>query len=579
MCPDGKYSLPGADDVGDCNCPNNSISRQNAQYVSECICDSGFYKEFSGLFPLGGWYCRLCQVGEFCFNNTNRTCPVHSTSFGVARSFRDCFCNPGYKNTSVRTELSFCETCPANFYCTGKGSVEACVANALSPSQSQDETRCYCDLGWKGVNNTPCVACQSPTFCYAGLQATCPEGTFSPPLAWDRLNCSCIPGRWGPPGGPCILCSAGKYNLFPGCRACSTTTDVDCELCAVGTASTMLGRNSTCDVCGAGTYSFPANTRGAQTCEPCGSGLAAPPGSGACTACGNGFFAAAGFSACVACSAGTFGAGFVSSCQTCAAGTFSGAGASTCVHCQAGTFSSATGATSVATCVDCQAGTYAPHRASACTNCPANSWASTPQSSRCTANTGFYNLDDSLRAYYPFNQGDFLRDITGMTGNLVASPNSPTQIVDGPFGSTSYSAWLDGNAKQFFTLPSLTLPNSMSICSWFWVSASITRRHNRVFDFSLWTANEQILVAIDGTSDNLRTSTHKGFQLLSGSQQTWAGGAEHSRWRHVCLTLSGTSGNFWLDNTPKPFSMSDTRNVDTLLVQNYIGRSSFWQSN
>jgi len=121
---------------------------------------------------------------------------VHSTSLGVARSIQDCFCEAGYKNVTIdRDQSRFCEECPANFYCTGKGSVEACVANALSPSQSQDEGRCYCDLGWKGVNNTPCVACQSPTFCYGGLEGTCPEGTFSPPLAWDRLNCSCLPGR------------------------------------------------------------------------------------------------------------------------------------------------------------------------------------------------------------------------------------------------------------------------------------------------------------------------------------------------------------------------------------------------
>ena len=195
ICPDGKYSLPGSDDLGDCNCPNSSSSRQNARNVQECICDSGFYKEYSGSYPLGGWYCRLCQVGEFCFNNTNRTCPAFSTSFGVAKSFQDCFCNPGYKNTTIQTEEAFCEECPANNYCTGKGSVEACTANALSPTQSQDSTRCYCDLGYKGLNNTPCVACQSPTFCYAGIQAQCSEGTFSPPLAWDRLNCSCQPGK------------------------------------------------------------------------------------------------------------------------------------------------------------------------------------------------------------------------------------------------------------------------------------------------------------------------------------------------------------------------------------------------
>ena len=319
VCPDGKYSLPGSDDVGDCLCPAHAVSRQNARFVTECICNAGYYKEFSAAHPLGGWYCRLCLPGEFCFNNTNRTCPTHSSSHGVAKSYTDCFCNPGYKNVTegARTEQAFCENCPANYYCLGQGRVDSCVVNAVSPIQSVNFTSCYCDWGYKGLNNTPCVACQSPTFCYGGIEAQCSEGTFSFPLAWSRLNCSCIPGRWGPAGGPCILCSAGKYNLIPGCKACSNTSDVDCELCALGTFSTMLGRNSTCDVCSVGKFSFPANTRGATSCGNCADGT----------------FALVGSSNCTSCPAGTFGVGLISACTPCAAGKYSLGGATACIDC------------------------------------------------------------------------------------------------------------------------------------------------------------------------------------------------------------------------------------------------------
>jgi hypothetical protein len=525
VCPDGKYSLPGSDDPGDCNCPNGSSSRQNARYVTECICSSGYYKEYSGFYPLGGWYCRLCQVGEFCFNNTNRTCPAFSTSFGVARSYQDCFCNRGYRNASIRTEEAFCENCPANYYCTGKGSVEACTANAISPTQSQDQTRCYCDLGWKGLNNTPCVACQSPTFCYGGVQAQCSEGTFSPALAWDRLNCSCIPGRWGPAGGPCILCGAGKYNLYPGCKACSNTSDVDCELCALGTASTSLGRNTTCDVCGAGTYSFPANTRGAQTCEPCGTGFAAPPGSSNCTACLSGQYAAAGFSACVA----------------------------------------------------CPAGTYSPVRASSCTLCPANTWSSSQQS-KCTANTGFYDVDTSLRAYYPFNQGDFLTDVTGMTGNLVASSSPPTQQASGPFGAGSYSAYLDASGStgvsstsQFFSLPSLLLPNAMSICTWFWMSPSITTGNSFILDFGFFgmIKNIQFLTQNGNFRVELMNDASIGSIILTNAVSTT------QVWRHTCLTVANTAAVLWLDGNPTAITMTGARDFSRLLTSNFIGRSNF----
>jgi len=320
VCPDGKYALPGSDDVGDCICPDFSSSKQNARYVTECVCDSGRYKEYSGQYTLGGWYCKLCIPGEFCFNNTNRTCPVHATSFGVAKSFQDCYCDPGYKNVTAGTEQSFCEDCPANNYCTGKGSVQACTVNAVSPTQSRDYTRCYCGMGYEGVNNSACVGCQSPTYCYGGLQAQCSEGTYSPSLAWDRLNCSCVAGRWGPAGGPCIVCSPGKYNTFPGCKACTNTTDLDCSLCEAGTYSTMLGRNTTCDACPAGKYSYPENQKGATVCVDCANGTFSGMGAGNCTVCAAGRYATGGASVCMMCPAGSYGGGMVSACSLCPAG-------------------------------------------------------------------------------------------------------------------------------------------------------------------------------------------------------------------------------------------------------------------
>ena len=371
------------------------------------------------------------------------------------------------------------------------------------------------------------------------------------------------------------MCSAGKYNLFPGCVACSNTTDLDCTTCALGTASTMLGRDTVCDPCEAGKYSHPANQRGALTCEWCGIGLAAPAGSSNCATCGNGNFAALGASACGVCPAGSFAVAPASACTSCPAGTFSGsAGVSVCQMCQAGTFSTALGTTSSATCVACQPGTYSPQRSSACTNCPANSWNLVQRSTRCTANVGFYNLDDSLRAYYPFNEGDFLTDVTGLTGNLLVLESSPTQMVSGPFSATSYSAWFDGNAKQYFTLPSLLLPNAMSICSWFWISPDITRKWNRVFDFGRGALNENVLVSIVSSSSDLTADVYKGNSRMS--HHYWQGGATASVWRHVCLTVSGTNGNFWLDNISNPFTTTDNRNFNTLLTKNYIGRSNWW---
>ena len=594
----------------------------------ECICLPSFFKEFSYLYPPANWWCRPCTPGDYCVDNQNLSCPLHASSTSLAQSYVDCFCDPAFKNSTNRTEQNFCEVCPANSYCTGRGAVEFCVPNAIAPVQSASYTACTCDLGWKGVNNTQCVACQSPTYCYGGVQAQCSEGTFSTPLAFDRLNCSCSKGFWGPAGGPCIMCSSGKYSTILGCIACSNTTDTDCSLCELGTASNMLGRNTTCDVCEAGKYSHPANQRGALTCEWCGIGLAAPAGSGNCTTCGNGGFAVLGASACGFCTAGTFavapasactncGVGFyavtgASTCTSCLAGQFAaGVGSSACTNCSAGyfasgltstcticptgkfsvnmatsscqdcaagTYSSALASSSSATCVACQIGTYSPQRTSACTNCPANSWNIVQMSRKCTANTGFYNLDDSLRAYYPFNEGDFLTDVTGWTGNLMMSQSSPTSQASGPFGSSSFSAYLSADTgfwnqttSQFFTLPSFRLPNDMSICTWYWVSPLMTPGFNRIFEFR-WPGQDSVFVVVYGSYTYLRAAIDGPSGRLGLSYRPDAG-LPRGVWRHTCLTLSGKNANFWIDNVPSPFNISSPRVVNNLLIDNSIGKA------
>lgn len=204
MCPDGTYSLPGSDEAGDCKCPQHATSQQKASEAKQCVCASGYYKVYNPALPLGGWHCQLCVAGQFCYDNANMSCPAHSVSLGVAKSVQDCFCVAGFANASAQTEQKLCVDCPVNSYCLGKGHVAACVANALAPTQSIDATKCYCDWGWKGVSNSPCVECVSPTFCYGGLEAQCSEGTYSETRSWDRTNCSCIAGRWGPKGEFCL---------------------------------------------------------------------------------------------------------------------------------------------------------------------------------------------------------------------------------------------------------------------------------------------------------------------------------------------------------------------------------------
>lgn len=421
-CADGKYSLPGADDIGDCMCPLHAESRQMSSTSKQCVCRSGYYKLYTPLALLGGWRCEVCMPGEFCYDNSNRTCPPHSVSDGVARSVLDCYCKAGFANATVQTEQELCVDCPADYYCEGKGEKVRCVNNAVSPPQSTNPAQCFCDWGWEGVENEVCLACVSPTFCYSGILAQCSEGTFSQPLSWDRTNCSCIAGRWGPTGGPCVKCPVGKYNLQPGCVACSDTVDTDCSKCAEGTASNVEGRDSVCDPCPNGTYSGPS---GATECLPCPMGTYSHGRAKTCTKCPLGWWAAQGATQCTPCPRDTYldqegkgseedclpcPLGTISSvlgnsdpacsacppgtyqldgqCKECPVGTYSRSASVLCKECVAGTYSEA-GAT---TCEDCDVGAYSGVNASSeCQYCAPGSYTEYPGSSVCTlCAVGYY---------------------------------------------------------------------------------------------------------------------------------------------------------------------------------------------
>ena len=378
----------------------------------------------------------MCQPGQFCYNDLNSTCPVHTTSDIDSTRYQDCYCTAGYYNLTVQTADGMCQDCPANSYCTGGGSIVSCTANAVSPTQSPDPRKCYCDWGYEGVNNSACMACTSPNYCYGGVKATCPSGSSCANLSWGISNCTCNPGRWGASGGACIQCGPGKYKPSQGCSACTNQTDADCLICSAGSYSTMLGRSSVCDACAAGTYSLDGATKclgcengtfslsNSSICTQCQLGYYAPANSSACTPCpkntylnvgGKGSVSDCmpcptgttsailgnsdpGCSACPAgsyqagdtcatCNAGSFSRGSVSSCSACVPGTYSGLNASVCKACAPGWFSAGNGSSF---CVSCGYGQFSSTQASVCSNCSIGSYSLFNASACVACDAGYY---------------------------------------------------------------------------------------------------------------------------------------------------------------------------------------------
>ena len=489
----------------------------------------------------------------------------------------------------------YCSSCQSLTCTAGSFLGTVCASN-------QDNACAQCGAGGysPAAGATVCTACGAGTFstgvglAVASTCTQCLAGTYSV-TAGASLSSACtacaagtFSGTTGLTSGTsCQACAAGTFSGTTG-----LTSGTSCQSCAAGTFSGTTGITSAtlCQSCAAGTFSGTPGITSATLCQSCAAGtFSGTPGlsSGtSCQACAAGTFSGTpgitSATLCQSCAAGTFsgtpGLSSGTSCQSCAAGTFSGTpgltSATSCQTCAAGTSSAATGATTSATCVVCSQGFFSSRSgAGTCTSCPANSWSSSG-ASICTANAGFYNLDAStnLRAYYTFNPGALLQDTSGLTGALTASSSSPTAQASGPWAS-SHSAFLTGSSSQFFTLPSLTLPNAMSVCSWFWISSSMTRNWNRVFDFGNGPNNDDFFVGNDAGFSNLRTAVRKATVNIADSIIT--AGTPANTWKHVCLVISGTSGNLWLDNSPQAFSMSNTRNFDTLLSSNYIGRSQF----
>ena len=603
VCPDGKYSLPGSDSVGDCVCPEFSSSKQNSRYINECICDAGYFRLYDSQYLIGGWYCAPCNPGQDCYNNSNYTCPEHSSSYAMAKSYLDCWCLSGFLNATDRTEANYCEECPANSYCTGKGAVQSCVANAISPVQSSVYTACFCDLGWKGRNNSACVACQSPTYCYGGVQAQCSEGTYSPSLAWDRLNCSCIAGRWGPTGGPCIVCSAGKYNTFPGCKACTNTTDLDCSLCELGTASSVLGRNTTCDVCPAGKYSFPANQKGALTCEACANGTVSGVGSGNCTSCLDGWYAVSGASVCTICPPGTWATGLVGSCNVCGPSTW-------CLYgvyyaCPANSGHPFTMRSSQSDCT-CNAGfigmgswnssALVPGQTS-----PPPSWSGVNCAS-CPA--GKYWSTQDLMAYYPFDSDNIYQDMS-MNNNVLSSTNgaSKTPTYDtstNPFpgagviymnnsdssallSSTQTMSAFSGTGIDLRSMVgTLSTPGAgFSICFWYKAQDKLGNPgtvHTIAWSniFSFYSGASYIRWIRNSATANAGWYIMNAQGALIGSYLS--PNAFTRTWTHMCLSISGRS---WLhyyncsNPTCSPVSGVLSNDIANVMNRMYIGRHIF----
>ncbi|MBV5296614.1 MAG: LamG domain-containing protein, partial [Rhodoferax sp.] len=178
-------------------------------------------------------------------------------------------------------------------------------------------------------------------------------------------------------------------------------------------------------------------------------------------------------------------------------------------------------------------------------------------------------------AYYPFNSGNFLADVSGRLGPLTASSSAPTSQAAGPWAN-AYSALLVQASSQYFTVPSVTIPDPFTICQWFSIGTLSSRSWNRLFEFSTASLTNSIILGIYNAGNDLGLAFMNGGTTIYNGNPVVGVMQDSNVWKHVCLALSGTRVLIWVNgNLAANSTLLSSTKTSVQLTQNYLGKSSW----
>ena len=182
-----------------------------------------------------------------------------------------------------------------------------------------------------------------------------------------------------------------------------------------------------------------------------------------------------------------------------------------------------------------------------------------------------YDLGASLLAYYPFNQDNFLGDVSNKLGPLTASASSPTQQATGPWGATSNSALLTFNTHQFFQVPNTLLPDPYSICIWYQYTAGATVANQFLVQFGLQITLTNDMLSTTNTLLKLSDALGEPYDIMSIPN-----GCNGASWKHVCIGVGNGVAKIWLNGgivVNKDISVP--RDPNAIITPNYLGRWAY----
>jgi hypothetical protein len=222
-CDVNMYSTTaGASSISTCApCPAN-LQSPIASTICVCVlghtgadggtclaCAAGSYKATAGSHA-----CTFCGVGFY--SNTTASvsaakcvaCPSHSYSVEGSTRIDQCYCNPGYRQTSSHDA---CIQCDPGYYdsLTDRYECSTCAGGLYSAAVAATgvETCQPCSAGGWSVEGSP--TCE-----------VCPANSNSLSGSALLTDCTCNAGATGSNGATCVLCLAGQYKAGSGSATC-----------------------------------------------------------------------------------------------------------------------------------------------------------------------------------------------------------------------------------------------------------------------------------------------------------------------------------------------------------------------
>ena len=227
------------------------------------------------------------------------------------------------------------------------------------------------------------------------------------------------------------------------------------------------------------------------------------------------------------CMPGFFSSSGPQNCIACAAGSITNvSGQTSCRNCNAGSFSSTTGST---ICMTCAQDTFSVAGSSLCAACPVGS-SSQAGASACTVKAGYYDLGQSLMAYYTFDAANMTADSApNPLGGLTASATPPVVGV-GPWAGSNAAVF--GGGTQY-AIPTFVWPYSgaFTLCAWYMTTAT-TGAWDIMIKLGETGARSSLLLSRSASTNDLYVKWND--RTLGSNCLPNGGFFVASIWNHVC---------------------------------------------